>query len=47
MKIYLVFIITVMTEAVAAIGLISNIIQLVDFGSKIINRFDKFQSNIN
>jgi hypothetical protein len=35
-----------MAEAVAVIGLVSAIVQLIDFGSKIVNRFDEFQSNI-
>ena len=39
------FAITVMAEGVAVIGLVSAIAQLVDFGSKIINRLNDFQSN--
>ncbi len=35
-----------MAEAVAVIGLVSAIVQLVGFGSKIVNRLDEFQSNV-
>jgi hypothetical protein len=35
-----------MAEVVAAIGLVSSIVQLVEFGSKIVNRLDDFQSNV-
>jgi hypothetical protein len=38
--------ITVMAEAVTAIGLVSAIVQLVGFGSKIVIRLDEFQSNV-
>ena len=36
-----------MAEAVAAISLTASIIQLVDFGSKVVHRLHEFQSNIN
>jgi hypothetical protein len=35
-----------MAEAAAVIGLVSAIVQLVQFGSKIVNRLDEFQSNV-
>jgi hypothetical protein len=35
-----------MAEALAVLGLVSAIVQFVDFGSKIINRLDEFQSSI-
>jgi hypothetical protein len=35
-----------MAEALAIIGLVSTIVQLIDFGSKIVKRLDEFQSSI-
>ena len=36
-----------MAEALAIVGLVSAIVQFIDFGSKIVNRLDEFQSRIN
>ena len=36
-----------MAEAVAAVSLTASIIQLVEFGSKVVHRLHEFQSNIN
>jgi hypothetical protein len=35
-----------MAEALAVIGIIANIVQLVDFGSKILRRLAEFQSSV-
>jgi hypothetical protein len=35
-----------MTEALAVVGVASNIIQLVDFGSKVLHRLNDFQSSL-
>ena len=38
---------TAMAEALAVIGLVSAIVQFVDFGNKIVSRVSEFQSSIN
>jgi N-terminal domain on NACHT_NTPase and P-loop NTPases len=35
-----------MAEALAAVGIVSNIIQLVDFGTKVLHRLNDFQSSL-
>src|SRR5215472_10122884 len=35
-----------MAEALAVVGVVSNIVQLVDFGSKVLHRLDDFQSSL-
>jgi hypothetical protein len=35
-----------MAEALAVVGVVSNIIQLVDFGSKVLHRLNDFQSSL-
>ena len=35
-----------MAEALAAIGAVASIVQLVDFGSKVLLRLNEFQSSI-
>lgn len=35
-----------MAEALAALGIVSNILQLVDFGTKVLTRLREFQSNV-
>ncbi len=35
-----------MAEALAAVGIAANIVQLVDFGSKILHRLSEFQSTL-
>jgi len=33
-----------MAEALAAVGIVANIIQLVDFGSRVLKRLEEYQS---
>jgi hypothetical protein len=35
-----------MAEALVAVGIVANIIQLVDFGSRVLNRLEEYQSNL-
>ena len=35
-----------MAEALAVVGVVSNIVQLVDFGSKVLRRLDDFQTSL-
>jgi hypothetical protein len=35
-----------MAEALAVVGIVANIVQLVDFTSKVLHRLDEFQSNL-
>lgn len=35
-----------MAEALAAVGIVANIIQLVDFGSRVLKRFEEYQSKL-